>query len=98
MNTPIQPRIMAALQLPSTGATAFEEENSLAKEIFLGSTAIPLGTEPSGPVEPEDVVNVTTVSTVGAQGDDLSLQGETLAIPPMEAPADTQRILSEEHH
>ena len=54
MNPPMQPRTVYA----PTGATgtAFEEEYSLAKEIFLGSTTITLGLgqqEPGGPVAQE---------------------------------------------
>ena len=62
MNPPMQPRTMYA-PAGATG-TAFEEEHSLAREIFLGSTTITLGTgqqelsghaaqEPSGHSEPE---------------------------------------------
>ena len=92
MNPPMQPRTMYA----PTGATgtAFEEEHSLAREIFLGSTTITLGTgqqelsghaaqEPSGHGEPEDAVAVSTVNTEGTEGDGAPCPGEALAIPPM---------------
>ena len=84
----------------STG-TASEEEHSLAREIFLGSTTITLGTGqqelsghaaqgPSGHGEPEDAVAVSTVNTEGTVGDGAPCPGEALAIPPMAVPADTQ--------